>query len=300
MNQIHGQKTRGREEEFAHNASILSVGRSNGVCPPAVRSLPTDSRMPPRSFARHFLPLTLITTLGLLATGCTLVDEFFDESVSLAEFAPVGAQVSVELAAISRSQIALQAKAGACPTMAADVAATVDAKAMDVFIKGGKQPSGSSWICGNPTYRRTVSDTDLGAVSTKFVVDDDSATVTVVATDLLVARTLVPTVPNGSMTSGVEGSFAWSVATDVLDAKSIKADFLYDDPMLSLTAEVSVRVEGSTLFIRLPTDAPKGTGKLMLDVTAGVPVETCEGVPSCTASVHTLSELALEVVLPGP
>lgn len=300
MDQIQGRKTRGREQEFAHNASILTVGRGNGVCPPAVRSLPKDSGMPPRSLPSHFLPLTLITTLGLSATGCTLFDEFFDESVSLAEFAPVGAQVSVELAAISRSQIVLQAKDSACPTMAADVAATVDAKAMDVFIKGGKQPSGSSWICGLPTFRRTVSDTDLGAASTKFVVDDDSATVTVVATSLLVERSMVQSVPNGMLISGVEGSFDWSVASDVLDAKSIKADFLYDDPMLSLAAEVSVRVEGSKVFVRLPTDAPKGTGKLMLDVTAGVPVETCEGVPSCTASVHTLPEMVLEVVAPGP
>lgn len=272
----------------------------DGVCPLAVRSLPTDFEMPPRSLARQLRSFTFVTILGLSATGCTLFDEFFDESVSLAEFAPVGAEVSFELSDLSRSQLVLQAKEGSCPTMADDIGANVDGKAMDVFIKGGKQPSGGGWICGLPTFRRNVSEADMGGASTKFVADDDTATVTVVATGLLLERTMMPTGKNAPLVAGVETPFEWSVPTDTIDPKMMSVDLVYDDAALSLMAEIDVRVEDSLVFIRLPGSAPGGAGKLMFDVTAGVPVEKCEGVPACTASVHALTEVALDVVAAGP
>ena len=259
--------------------------------------------MPPRSFARKLRSFTLVTFLGASATGCTLFDEFFDESVSLAEFAPVGAQVSVELTDISRSQLVLQAKEGDCPTMADDIGAKVNGKAMDVFIKGGKQPSGGSWICGLPTFRRNVAAADMGSGATKFVVDDDSATITVVATGLLLDRTVTPSIKDVPVVAAVDTAFEWSVPTDVINPDLVIADFVYDDAALMLTSEISTRVDGSLVYIRLPSNAPAGVGKLQIDVMADVPVEKCEGVPLCTATVHVVKELAIEVsaaVPPNP
>lgn len=256
--------------------------------------------MPPRPLARQFRSFILVTTLGVSATGCTLFDEFFDDSVSLAEFAPVGAEVSVELGDLPRSQLVLQAKSGSCPTMADDIAANMDGKGMDVFIKGGQQPSGKGWICGQPTFRRNVAEADMGAESTKFVVDDDTATVTVVATGLLLERTLTPSNKNAPIVAGVETSFEWSVSTDTIDPEMLSVDWVYDDSALSLTAEIDVRVEGSLVFIRLPAGAAAGLGKLEFDVTADVPVEKCEGVPACAATAHAVTEVPLDLVGAGP
>ncbi len=256
--------------------------------------------MPPRSFTRKLRSFTLVTLLGASATGCTLFDEFFDESVSLAEFVPVGAQVSVELTDLPRSQLVLEPKDGVCPTMADDIEAHVNDKAMDVFIKGGKQPSSKGWICGLPTFRRNVAAADMGSGATKFVVDDDSDTITVVATGLLLARTVTPSVKDQPVVAAVDTSFEWSVPTDVINPDLLSVEFVYDDSSLVLTAEVSTRVDGSLVFIRLPTDAPAGAGKLHLDVIANVPVEKCEGVPACTATVHVVTEVAIEVTAAAP
>lgn len=272
----------------------------NRVCPLAVRRLPTDFEMPPRSLARQLQSFIFVTILGVSATGCTLFDEFFDESVSLAEFAPVGAEVTVELGDMSRSQLVLQAKEGSCPTMADDIGANVDGKAMDVFIKGGKQPSGKGWICGLPTFRRNVAEADKGAASTQFVVDDETATVTVVATGLLLERTMMSSIEAAPVVPGVETSFEWSMATDTIDPEMLTVDWIYDDATLSLMAEIDVRVVDNLVFIRLPVSAVAGAGKLKFDVTANVPVEKCEGVPTCTASVHALAEVGLDIVAAAP
>jgi hypothetical protein len=255
--------------------------------------------MPPRSFARNLRPFALVTILGASATGCTLFDEFFDENVSLTEFAPVGAHVSVELTDIPRSQLVLEPKDGVCPTIKDDIAARVDDKSMDVFIQGGKQPSGKSWICGMPTFRRNVAAADMGGASTKFVVDDDTATFTIVATGLLRDRTFI-SAKDVPVDAGVETSFEWPVPTDVIDPDLLMADFVYDDAALALTSEIEARVEGSMVVLRLPTNAPAGMGKLQLDVTADVPVEKCEGVRACTASVHAVTELSLKVSAAEP
>jgi len=252
--------------------------------------------MPPRSLARQLPSFALVTLLGAGVTGCTWVDDFFDESVTLTEFNPTAAQVTFEMGDLQRTQLVLQPQAGLCPTMKDDIEALVADKPMDVFIKGGKQPSGKSWICGAPTFRRNVAATDLGAASTKFVVTDDTATFAVVASQLLIERSFAFEGKVDPMEAGVEATFKWSVPTDVIDPALLEADFAYDDPMLALTAEIETRVEGSLLFIRLPTNAEAGTGKLMLDVTAAVPVETCDGVPACSASVHAPVELAVEVI----
>jgi len=256
--------------------------------------------MSPRSFARKLPSFILVTFLGASATGCTLFDEFFDESVSLAEFAPVGARVSVELTDISRSQLVLEAQEGVCPTMAEDIEARVNDKVMDVFIKGGQQPSGKDWICGMPTFRRNVAAADMGSATTKFVVDDDSATVTIVATGLFLDRTVTPSIKDVPIVAAVDTSFEWSVPTDTIDPELLSAEFVYDDSALVLTSEISARVDGSLVYIRLPTDAPAGVGKLQLDVTAEVPVEKCEGVPACSATVHVVKELAIDVVAAAP
>jgi hypothetical protein len=255
--------------------------------------------MPPRSFARKLGSFTLVTFLGASATGCTVWDKFFDESVSLSELAPATAHATAELTDAPRSQLVLEAKTG-CPTMADDIAASVDGKAMDVFNKGQKQPSGQGWICGLPTFRRNVAAADIGAVSTKFVAEDDTATVTVVASGLLLERKISPTTLDVVFQAGVETSFDWSVSTDRIDPTLLMADFIYDDASLVLTSEVATRVEGSLVFIRLPADAPSGLGKLQLDVMADVPVEKCEGVPTCTASVHAITELAIDAVAAPP
>lgn len=262
--------------------------------------MPTDLKMPPRTLARQLGSFTFVTILGFCATGCTWIDDFFDESVTLTDFAPVAAQVSVELSDTPRSQLVLEPKDGLCPTMRDDIEATVDDKPMDVFIRGGQQPSGKSWICGMPTFRRNVAQADIGETSTKFVVEDDTATFKVVANGLLLERNITSTKGMAPMEAGVESSFDWSVPTDVVDPALVKADYFYDDPSLVVTAEISVRVEGSVLFIRLPTDAPAGKGTLMLEATANVPVETCEGVPACTATAHVFPQLAIDVLAMTP
>lgn len=256
--------------------------------------------MPSRSLSRQIQSSTLVVILGAMATGCTWIDDFFDDNVTLADFAPVGARVSAEFTNLPRSQLVLQPKDGLCPTMRDNIGATVDSKPMDVFIQGGKQPSGKTWICGEPTFRRNVATADFGAASTEFVAEDDTASVTVVATALLLERTLTPSDPMLPLQAGVETSFDWSVTTDTIDPKLSTVDFFYEDPALVLTAEVGLRVEGSVVFIRLPTDAPAGKGTLKIDVTAAVPIATCEGVPTCSGSVHVVKEIAMDALGPVP
>ncbi len=303
MGERYAQSASRREMTFAHTASTWPIYRVRAVCPLAVHSLPTDFKMPSRLLSRQFQSFTLVTIFGALATGCTWIDDFFDDNVTLTDFAPVAAHVSVEFTNLPRSQLVLQPKDGQCPTMRDDIGATVDAKPMDVFIQGGKQPSGKTWICGEPTFRRNIAAADFGAASTKFVADDDTKTITVVATGLVLERSLTLTDPALPLQGGVETSFDWSVATDTIDPKLSSVDFVYDDPNLVLTAEVGLRVDGASLFIRLPTDAPAGKGTLKVDVMADVPIETCEGVAKCTGSVHLVKEIALEafsVVPPNP
>lgn len=256
--------------------------------------------MPPRSLARKLPSFALVTLLGAGVTGCTWIDDFFDESVTLTEFDPTAAQVTFEMGELPRTQLVLQPQEGLCPTMKDDIEARVADKPMDVFIKGGKQPSGKSWICGAPTFRRNVAESDMGAASTKFVVSDDTATFALIATQLLVERSFEFESKVDPMPAGTETAFKWSVPTDVIDPALLEADFAYDDPMVTLTAEIETRVDGSLLYIRLPTNAPAGKGRLLLDVTAAVPVETCDGFPSCSASVHAPVELAVEVVEAKP
>lgn len=259
--------------------------------------------MPPRSLARQVSSFTLVAMLGACATGCTWINDFFDESVTLSEFAPTEAQVTFEMGDLQRTQLELQPKEGLCPTMKDDIEASVDDKPMDVFIKGGKQPSGKNWICGAPTFRRNVATEDIGAASTKFVVTDDTADVTVVVSDLLLERVLSfegNADPVDPLQAGTERTFVWSVATDVIDPASLVVHFVYDDAMLALTAEIETRVDGSFIFIRMPTNAPAGTGKLKVDLKATVPVETCEGVATCTATVHAPVALVAEVAAANP
>lgn len=289
-----------RERVFARTASIFRNQRVLGVCPLAVRCLPTEFEMPPRSLAPQLQSFAFVAILGSCLTGCTWFEDFFDESVSLTELAPVGAKVSAEFNDTSRSQLVLQPKDGMCPTIRDDVAATVDDESMDVYIKGGKQPSGSSWICGMPTFRRNVAATDIGAESTKFVADDDTKTITVVATGLFLDRTMKVNDPTAPLEAGVEKEFVWSVATDEIDPDNSMVDFVYDDPNLMLTAELTLRIDGSSMFVRLPMNAPEGPGTLTVDVTSAIPIETCDGVSTCSGSVHVVQGLAMNAVAPKP
>ncbi len=254
--------------------------------------------MPPRSPAFTLLSFAPLAIFGIFCTGCELFDSFFDDSVTLADFAPARAKVSVELAEFSRAQIAIEAKDGSCPTIREDVEARVNDKPMDMFMRGGQKPTSSKeWICGSPTFRRNVSESDLGGASTRFDVGDETGDLTVEATGLLLARTITPTVKDVPIEAGVETSFEWSVATDEIDETLLDIDFVYDDETLSLSGDVSKRIEGSFLFVKLPANSPAGTGKLQLDVTAKVPVKTCTGVPACEASVHALAEVAIDVAV---
>ena len=89
---------------------------------------------------------------------------------------------------------------------------------------------------------------------------------------------------------------------DEIEQDISTADFVYDDSTLMLKAEVTLRVEGGTVFIRLPTDAPNGSGTLTLDVTTAVPIAKCEGVATCSGSVHVVQDLAMTAgpVAPTP
>ena len=257
--------------------------------------------MPPRSLASQLLSFAPVALLGISATGCTWIDDLFDESVSLSEFAPVSAQATVEFGAVSRSQLVLESKAGICPTMKEDIEARVDDKPMDMFIRGGQQPTAQGdWICGMPTFRRNIASGDFDGEANCFVVEDDTKTITVVASALIKERTITPIVTDVPINAGVETPFDWSVATDVIDPDLLIADFLYDDAALSLSSTIWTRVGGSLVHIRLPADAPAGKGKLQVDVTADVSVEKCEGVPACHASAHAVVEVPLEVAAKPP
>jgi hypothetical protein len=254
--------------------------------------------MPPCSLARQFWSFASVAIFGICATGCVnWFDEVFDDNVSLSEFAPVGATVSVERGEMSRSQLVLDGKDGVCLTMADDISARVNDRSMDVFIRGGQTPlKEGGWECSMPTFRRNVSVSDGESESARFVVEDDTAKFTVIATGLLKNRTIAPTVKDVPIEPGVETSFDWSVTTDVIDPERLVVDFVYDDAALSLPSTLKARVDGSLVHIQFPVDAPDGTGKLHVDVTAEAPIETCEGLPACSASVHAVAEVALEIL----
>ncbi len=295
-----GKFDNGRVREFARTASISCDRSELGVCPLSVRSLPKVSEMPPRSLAPQLHSFAFVTILGSCLTGCTWFEDLFDDSVTLTDLAPVAANVSAEMNDSSRSQLVLQPKDGVCPTIRDDVEANVDGKSMDVYIKGAKQPSGSSWICAMPTFRRNVTDADIGAASTTFVAKDDTKTITVEATGLLLDRNLTESDSTVPFLAGVEKSFVWSVPTDEIDATVSNADFVYDDRSLMLKAEVTFRVEGSLVFIRLPTDAPDGPGTLTVDVTTSIPIAKCEGVAACSGSARVVQDLVMTAGPPAP
>ncbi len=251
--------------------------------------------MPARVSLPKLLAFPILTALALGSTGCGLLD-LLEPETTLADLAPVRARVEVELDDDPRVQLALVAKEGACQAITDDtIEAKVDDRPMDLFMRGGETPTRDGWVCGAPTFRKALSEADLGAASTRFEVSDDTARITLDFEDLLAPRTITPAHPQNKIDPGVDLPIAWSVPSDELDEKNLDVDFTYDDAMLSLPTPPQVSLAEGSILVRFAQGSPAGAGTLRVHAKVGVGAAACEGTPSCEAIVEVSPETTLEV-----
>ena len=84
------------------------------------------------------------------------------------------AQVELDLLG-DRVDLLLVPPSDACDPISADVAAKLDDQPMDLFTRGGEQPSKGGWVCSAPRFRRSLSTDELGADATRLEASDDTA-----------------------------------------------------------------------------------------------------------------------------
>jgi len=250
--------------------------------------------MPPRSPRSILFTVPFVAAMSASITGCQFFDVFEDKT-TLAELAPQNAQVKVDLDAEPMVHLALEASPKGCEAITDDVEAKVDDRPMDLFTKGGEQPVKGSWVCGAPTFRRALSPSELGGARTHFEVADETATISVEFDDLLVPRTLEINAPNNRIDPGEELAIDWSVPSDELDPDTLDVTFSYNDADLELAAPPQVRLEGTTLFVKVAPGSPAGKGTLSVSVEAHVPAVVCNGAPKCEGVVTVTTATDLEV-----
>jgi hypothetical protein len=239
-----------------------------------------------------FFPIFAMMAFGSI--GCGLLD-LLERKPTLADIDIDRAKVELSLDAETMVHFSLVAKAGTCPSITSDVVARVDDQRMDLFMRGGEQPTKTGWVCGSPTFRKALAEDKLGGDKTRFEAKDDSARVALEFEGLLVARELMPIKPSPTVQPGTEITFAWSPLSDALDEESLTVDFTYDDKELGLPAPPVASIGEGSIRVRIPQGAPAGKGTLRVDASIHLSAVTCEGAPVCEALVHVSPTLALEV-----
>ncbi|WP_281332990.1 hypothetical protein [Polyangium sp. 6x1] len=242
----------------------------------------------------RFLALPFLATLALASSGCSLFD-LLEPETTLADLDPARARVEVELGESPRVSLALVAKEGTCEAITDDIEAKVDDRPMDLFIRGGETPTKDGWVCGAPTFRKALAEENLGEGKTHFEVSDDTARIALDFEDLLAPRSLTPNHPQNKIDPGVDLSLAWSAPGDELDEEKLDVVFTYDDETLELPAPPEVSVVDGEIVVRIPQTSPAGPATLRVDAEVHVAATSCEGTPSCEATVKVSPTVALEV-----
>ncbi|UQA57632.1 hypothetical protein [Polyangium aurulentum] len=248
-------------------------------------SRPADIR--PRSV----LLLASLAVLG--APGCGL---FGESGTSLADLAPARVEVTASLEAQPRVDLLLHPPSGDCEPISEDVDAKLEDEPMDLFTRGGEQPSKGGWVCSAPRFRRSLSDDDLGAGATRIEASDDTARIVVEIAHLLEERTLVPQSKNDQAKPGDNFAFDWSVPEDELLEDGVSIAFVYEDPAVVMPVELTAALDGDSVILHVPASAPLGKGKLRIDVSARAETVACEGVPACDAHVNASVETEFEII----
>lgn len=246
--------------------------------------------MLPRSQLSAFSSFVLLLS-GLASTGCSL----FETKTTLADLAPESARITVDLNAEPMVHLELITD-GACEAITDDVEAHVNDRQMDLFKRGGEQPSQGGWVCGAPTFRRALGTEDLAGPSTKFEVADETATINVEVEGLLAARTITTSAAASKMKAGEETEVTWSATNDQLDEANLDVSFVYDDTTLTLPAPASLRLANGAIFVKIPPGAAAGTGTLRINATVRVPATVCKGAKTCDAEVAVTAEAPLEIL----
>jgi hypothetical protein len=240
---------------------------------------------------RSVLLLASLAVLG--APGCGL---FGDSGTTLEELAPARVEVAASLEGQPRVDLLLHPPSGECDPISPDVAAKLDDQPMDLFTRGGEQPSKGAWICSAPRFRRSLSVEELGSGSTRVEASDDTARIAVEIAHLLEERTLLPQTKTDRAKPGDDFAFDWSVPEDELMDDGITVDFVYEDPALALPADLTAEIDGDSVIMHVPTSAPVGKGTLHIDVQARAATVACEGAPACEARVNASVVTPFEII----
>jgi hypothetical protein len=243
---------------------------------------------------RSVLLLTSLAVLG--APGCGV---FGESGTSLAALSPTRVEVSASLKGQPRVDLLLHPPSGACDPISEDVDAKLEDQPMDLFTRGGEQPSKGGWVCRAPMFRRSLTDDELGGGSTRIEASDDTARITVEIEHLLDERTLVPRTKIDQAKPGDTLAFDWSVPEDELLEDGVSVNFAYDDPAIVLPAQLTAELDGDSVILHVPVSVPLGKGKLRIDVAAHASTLTCEGVPACEAHVNASVVTDLEIIGSG-
>lgn len=249
--------------------------------------------MLPRSLSSGVSLVALVWT-SIASMGCSL----FETKTTLADLDPM-ARVEVELDAEPMVHLLLPASDGACEAITDDVKANVNNREMDLFKRGGEEPSQGGWVCGAPTFRRALGPEDLSVNPTAFEVEDETASIHLEVDGLLAARMISVDTKSGKFPAGEEVRVIWSADRDVLDVAKMKVDVVYDDPMQVLPAPAAFRIDAGSVYVKIAPSSPLGMAVLRISATVGNPVVVCQGVSSCEAKVELNTEVALEVVPKG-
>jgi len=242
----------------------------------------------PRLFA---LPLFVLMSAASL--GCGVLD-IFDAKTTLDDLDPKVARVEVLLGAQPLVNLELVGSKG-CETITDDVEAFVDGQSMDLFMRGGQVPFKGGWVCGAPTFRKSLSADDLGGALTHFEASDKTRKVSVDIEGLLIERTVTPAAMNNTVNAGDEIELEWSNTQDEIDETTLAVAFAYEDSTLTLPVPATARVLQGKLLVKFSAESPKGKGNLDVDVKVHVPVAVCKGAPSCEATVHVQTTLSIDV-----
>ena len=241
------------------------------------------------------VPFLALVMTSVMSMGC----ELFDMKTTLAGLGPTLARVEVDLDAEPMVHLMLPASDGACEAITNDVKASVNDRQMDLFKRGGEEPSQGAWVCGPPTFRRALGADDLTTNPTVFRVEDRTAKIHIEVDGLLAERTIAIDTPDGFFTAGTETHVSWSAELDELDAADMDVEIVYEDPALVLPAPASFRLDAGSIFVKVAPSSPPGKATLRINATVGTPVVVCEGAKSCEAKVMLKTELPLDIVAPG-
>ncbi len=187
-------------------------------------------------------------------------------------------ELALDLSADGRVSVTLGAggSPGSCRRLDGVVRATLNGRDLTIDDRGGEEVTAAGWSCAAPEFSGTASPGD--GADALVEIDDGVAQVTLLARNAFAERKLSAQGKRG------DGSwlFGWTPSTDQARSATWRLDGA-GGPRFG-----QAEIEDGLLALDLSGEN-LSSGTLRVDALAATPIDRCEGVLSCRATVRASS-----------